>query len=229
MLAPVESPGIIACLSATVRSEGLTALTRGLSVACLRVVPFCAIDLALYSTLKEAVTSSHPRSGGHTSAQGAATCTCSTCSSTGRGATGAVQAAVLGFGARGDGGSSRGAAGSSGRRTTADETALPEPPSALALLACGATSSAVAQLATYPLAVLCTRMQISDSHPRDPRPYRSLLECALATLPLDCAVATTRSLYRGLLPNMVRSVPSLAVSYLVFEQSKLALQRIERR
>jgi len=215
MLAPVESPGIIACLSATVRSEGLTALTRGLSVACLRVVPFCAIDLALYSTLKEAVTSSHPRSGGHTCAQGAA--------------TGAVQAAVLGFGARGDGGSSRGAAGSSGRRTTADETALPEPPSALALLACGATSSAVAQLATYPLAVLCTRMQISDSHPRDPRPYRSLLECALATLPLDCAVATTRSLYRGLLPNMVRSVPSLAVSYLVFEQSKLALQRIERR
>ena len=62
-------------------------------------------------------------------------------------------------------------------------------------------------------------MQVGGSLPGHPRRFASVRECARHTV----AVGGTRSLYRGLLPNLVRSVHSLALSYLVFEHCKLRL------
>lgn len=154
---------VLSCLRMTVQEEGASALVRGLRVSLLRVVPFCAIDLAIYSGLREHVVGGKQRR---------AQC--------------------------------------DGQQQTDGDT--------VALLACGAISSAVAQVATYPLALMGTLMQASGL-PAQPQRYHSLLECARAII----AVGGVRSLYRGLLPTLLRSVPSLAISYPVFERCKRTL------
>jgi len=45
--------GVIHCLSVTLREEGARALVRGLSASLLGIIPFSAIDLALFNALKE--------------------------------------------------------------------------------------------------------------------------------------------------------------------------------
>ena len=57
--------------------------------------------------------------------------------------------------------------------------------------------------------------------PGHPTPPSSWLECAAGIF----ADGGLRSLYRGIGPNMAKAVPSLSVSYLVFEQTKCALRR----
>ena len=44
---------IAACVRATVKHEGPPALYKGLAASLVGIVPFSAVDLALYSTLKE--------------------------------------------------------------------------------------------------------------------------------------------------------------------------------
>ena len=100
------------------------------------------------------------------------------------------------------------------------------------LLGCGAASSAVAQLITYPLALAKTRMQVAGMGGRSPR-VRIEYGLAPAVRPefaglLDCLRQTVRSegvagLYAGLVPNMLKAVPAVAISYTVFETSKKLL------
>lgn len=159
---------IAACVRATVKHEGLSALYKGLAASLVGIVPYSAIDLALYSTLKE-------------------------------------------WCIRGRG-----------------ERELP----VVTLLGCGAASSAVAQIITYPLALAKTRMQVAGMGGRSPRvrieyglapvvrpEYSGLLDCLRQTVRGE----GVRGLYAGLVPNMLKAVPAVAISYTVFETSKKQL------
>lgn len=55
--------------------------------------------------------------------------------------------------------------------------------------------------------------------PGHPVRYTSMMDCAARTIH-DRGVW---GLYRGLLPNMMKAVPSLSLSYVVYEQSKRLL------
>jgi len=159
---------IAACVRATVKHEGVGALYKGLVASLVGVVPYSAIDLALYSTLKERCI--RGRSDGE----------------------------------------------------------LP----VVTLLGCGAASSAVAQVVTYPLALAKTRMQVAGMGGRSPRvrieyglapvvrpEYSGLLDCLRQTVRGE----GVRGLYAGLVPNMLKAVPAVAISYTVFETSKRQL------
>ena len=130
------------CARSIVRREGAIALWQGLGASLLGIVPFCALDLALYASLKERVAKA-----------------------TGR-----------------------------------------EPGSLLTLL-CGASSSAVSQLATYPLALIRTNLQAAGM-PGVAR-FDGIWDCALTTMRRGGGV---RALYRGLMPNMLKGVPSLSIT-----------------
>ena len=149
-----EYMGVVDCIASIVRHEGLVALTHGLRASLLGIVPFCALDLAIYSASKENIAKWQGR----------------------------------------------------------DE------PTSVALFVCGAGSSAVAQLVTYPLAVIRTLLQASGM-PGQPR-YTSTIDCAVQTMQRGGGV---RALYRGLRPNMLKAVPSIAVSYVIFEKMKRLL------
>lgn len=146
--------GVTECILTTIRHEGLGALSQGLGASLVGIVPFCALDLALYSALKERV-----------------------------------------------------------QQHTADSAE----PGTIALLGCGACSSAIAQVATYPLALIRTVMQAAGSPlPGAPPRYESMHEAIVQTVQLR----GLRGLYHGLMPNMLKAVPSLSLSYVIFEQSK---------
>ena len=127
--------------------------SQGLGASLVGIVPFCALDLALYSSSKEYIA----------------------------------------------------------QRTGAE-------PSSVAMLCCGGLSSAIAQAATYPLALIRTRLQAGGMHGH-PR-FGSMAECAVATMAQGGGV---RALYRGLLPNMLKAVPSLSITYVIFENVKRGL------
>ena len=111
--------GLIDCLRSTVRAEGLGALYKGLGASLVGIIPFSAVDLALYNTFK-AELRYHRRSE----------------------------------------------------------------PGTLTMLACGALSSSLAQLATYPLALAKTRLQASGM-PGFTTHYNGLLGCLIDTVRTD--------------------------------------------
>ncbi|KAL1519279.1 hypothetical protein AB1Y20_022808 [Prymnesium parvum] len=145
--------GVTHCVLQTVRHEGLRGLTRGLGASLIGIIPFSAIDLALFNAMKDSVAT----------------------------------------------------------RTAAE-------PSALAVLCCGAISSIVAQLATYPLALARTRMQASGM-PGHPREYSSIVHCCKSSYKRG----GIRALYSGIFPNILKAVPSISISYVIFEQMKQRL------
>mmetsp|Transcript_7785 Transcript_7785/g.18392 ORF Transcript_7785/g.18392 Transcript_7785/m.18392 type:complete len:418 (+) Transcript_7785:74-1327(+) len=145
---------IAACVRATVKHEGPPALYKGLAASLVGIVPFSAVDLALYSTLKERCI--RRRGGGE----------------------------------------------------------LP----VLSLLGCGATSSAVAQVAG--MGGRSPRVRIEYGLAPAVRPeYTGLLDCLRQTVRGE----GVRGLYAGLVPNMLKAVPAVAISYTVFETSKKEL------
>ena len=91
-------------------------------------------------------------------------------------------------------------------------------PGTLTMLACGALSSSVAQLVTYPLALAKTRLQASGMPGFHTR-YDSLVGCLTDTFRAD----GFKGLYRGIVPNLLKAVPSISISYVVFENVKAAL------
>ncbi|KAF7653157.1 hypothetical protein LDENG_00086690 [Lucifuga dentata] len=94
-------------------------------------------------------------------------------------------------------------------------------PGILVLLACGTISSTCGQLASYPLALIRTRMQAQAS-----------LE-GLEQLPMTKMVKTILKkdgffgLYRGILPNFMKVIPAVSISYVVYEymRSGLGIQK----
>nr|XP_033781347.1 calcium-binding mitochondrial carrier protein SCaMC-3-like isoform X2 [Geotrypetes seraphini] len=95
-------------------------------------------------------------------------------------------------------------------RNTAD-------PGVLVLLACGTVSSTCGQIASYPLALVRTRMQAQASIAGAPQ---------LSMLGLFKHILSQEGvfgLYRGIAPNFMKVIPAVSISYVVYENMKVAL------
>ncbi|XP_060037525.1 mitochondrial adenyl nucleotide antiporter SLC25A23 isoform X3 [Erinaceus europaeus] len=90
-------------------------------------------------------------------------------------------------------------------------------PGILVLLACGTVSSTCGQIASYPLALVRTRMQAQASV--EGGPQASMLGLFRHIL----AQEGVRGLYRGIAPNFMKVIPAVSMSYVVYENMKQAL------
>uniref|UniRef100_A0A4W6F4J4 Solute carrier family 25 member 24 n=1 Tax=Lates calcarifer TaxID=8187 RepID=A0A4W6F4J4_LATCA len=94
-------------------------------------------------------------------------------------------------------------------------------PGVLVLLGCGTISSTCGQLASYPLALIRTRMQAQASIEGSEQ------------LPMNLMVKKILEkegffgLYRGILPNFMKVIPAVSISYVVYEymRSGLGIQK----
>ncbi|KAG8441474.1 hypothetical protein GDO86_007003 [Hymenochirus boettgeri] len=94
--------------------------------------------------------------------------------------------------------------------TTAD-------PGILVLLACGTVSSTCGQIASYPLALVRTRMQAQASVQGSPQ---------LSMMALFHNIVSQEGffgLYRGIAPNFLKVIPAVSISYVVYENMKRLL------
>ncbi|KAF5928897.1 hypothetical protein HPG69_002671 [Diceros bicornis minor] len=90
-------------------------------------------------------------------------------------------------------------------------------PGVFVLLACGTMSSTCGQLASYPLALVRTRMQAQASVEGAPEvTMSSLFKQILRT-------EGAFGLYRGLAPNFMKVIPAVSISYVVYENLKITL------
>ncbi|XP_058492939.1 calcium-binding mitochondrial carrier protein SCaMC-2-A [Solea solea] len=90
-------------------------------------------------------------------------------------------------------------------------------PGIFVLLACGTVSSTCGQLASYPLALVRTRMQAQAmSERKQPVTMTGLFRQILET-------EGPKGLYRGLAPNFLKVVPAVSISYVVYENIKKQL------
>ncbi|KAK2491787.1 hypothetical protein MC885_014400 [Smutsia gigantea] len=90
-------------------------------------------------------------------------------------------------------------------------------PGILVLLACGTISSTCGQIASYPLALVRTRMQAQASI--EGAPQLSMLGLLRHILSQE----GMRGLYRGIAPNFMKVIPAVSISYVVYENMKQAL------
>ncbi|KAL2089477.1 hypothetical protein ACEWY4_014165 [Coilia grayii] len=90
-------------------------------------------------------------------------------------------------------------------------------PGVLVLLGCGTISSTCGQLASYPLALIRTRMQaqasIEGSEPV------SMSKLVKSIIERDGMLG----LYRGILPNFMKVIPAVSISYVVYEYMRTGL------
>ncbi|XP_064194633.1 mitochondrial adenyl nucleotide antiporter SLC25A24-like [Anguilla rostrata] len=90
-------------------------------------------------------------------------------------------------------------------------------PGIFVLLGCGTISSTCGQLASYPLALIRTRMQAQATVER----FEQLTMSQLVT-----NIVTKEGffgLYRGILPNFMKVIPAVSISYVVYEYMKTGL------
>ncbi|CAJ1076607.1 calcium-binding mitochondrial carrier protein SCaMC-3-like [Xyrichtys novacula] len=90
-------------------------------------------------------------------------------------------------------------------------------PGVLVLLGCGTVSSTCGQLASYPLALIRTRMQAQASTEGKPKltmvgQFRHII-----------AHEGVPGLYRGITPNFLKVIPAVSISYVVYEHMKKVL------
>ncbi|KAK5870722.1 hypothetical protein PBY51_003646 [Eleginops maclovinus] len=90
-------------------------------------------------------------------------------------------------------------------------------PGIVVLLACGTVSSTCGQLASYPLALVRTRMQAQAAVEGSQQMtmsglFRQILQTEGPT-----------GLYRGLAPNFLKVIPAVSISYVVYEHLKTQL------
>ncbi|XP_077370081.1 mitochondrial adenyl nucleotide antiporter SLC25A24-like isoform X1 [Festucalex cinctus] len=90
-------------------------------------------------------------------------------------------------------------------------------PGVLVLLGCGTISSTCGQLASYPLALVRTRMQARASLNASDQPTMSSL---LKNIVVKDGFF---GLYRGILPNFMKVIPAVSISYVVYEYMKIGL------
>ena len=76
-------------------------------------------------------------------------------------------------------------------------------------LGCAAASSTTAQLVSYPLALVRTKMQAGLE-------FKSMTQCFRHVIATD----GFRGLYSGMIPNFMKVIPSCCIGYLAYEQSK---------
>ncbi|XP_067109865.1 mitochondrial adenyl nucleotide antiporter SLC25A24-like [Osmerus mordax] len=90
-------------------------------------------------------------------------------------------------------------------------------PGILVLVACGTISSTCGQLASYPLALLRTRMQAQASLDASDQPSMTGLVKRIVSQ------EGFFGLYRGILPNFMKVIPAVSISYVVYEYMKTGL------
>jgi len=84
--------------------------------------------------------------------------------------------------------------------------------SVFVLLTCGTISSACGQMASYPLALVRTKLQASDRQNSMVNVFKMILKSE-----------GLRGLYRGLLPNFIKVAPAVSISYVVYENVRVRL------
>ncbi|XP_060630585.2 mitochondrial adenyl nucleotide antiporter SLC25A24 [Anolis sagrei] len=87
-------------------------------------------------------------------------------------------------------------------------------PGVLVLLGCGTLSSTCGQLASYPLALIRTRMQAQAMV--DGGPQLNMV----ALFQRIIAQEGPLGLYRGIAPNFMKVLPAVSISYVVYEKMK---------
>ncbi|XP_068098754.1 mitochondrial adenyl nucleotide antiporter SLC25A24 [Hyperolius riggenbachi] len=90
-------------------------------------------------------------------------------------------------------------------------------PGVLVLLGCGTVSSTCGQLASYPLALIRTRMQAQASIEGAPQLSMGALFRKII------AKEGFSGLYRGITPNFLKVLPAVSISYVVYEKMKVQL------
>ncbi|XP_072319934.1 mitochondrial adenyl nucleotide antiporter SLC25A24-B isoform X2 [Eucyclogobius newberryi] len=90
-------------------------------------------------------------------------------------------------------------------------------PGVMILVGCGAVSSTCGQLASYPLALIRTRMQAQTSLKGAPK------VSMLALLRNIVTKEGVTGLYRGISPNLLKVIPAVAISYVVYEYTRILL------
>ncbi|XP_015460327.3 calcium-binding mitochondrial carrier protein SCaMC-1 [Astyanax mexicanus] len=90
-------------------------------------------------------------------------------------------------------------------------------PGVLVLLGCGTISSTCGQLASYPLALVRTRMQAQAS--MEGAEQVSMSKLVRKILEKEGFFG----LYRGILPNFMKVIPAVSISYVVYEYMKTGL------
>ncbi|XP_064649161.1 calcium-binding mitochondrial carrier protein SCaMC-2-like isoform X2 [Lineus longissimus] len=89
-------------------------------------------------------------------------------------------------------------------------------PGILVLLACGTTSSTCGQLASYPLALVRTKLQAQAAKPGRKDSFVALAKNIIKTEgPLG--------LYRGIAPNFMKVAPAVSIGYVVYENVRKLL------
>lgn len=91
---------------------------------------------------------------------------------------------------------------------------LEEDPGVLVLLACGTISSSCGQVASYPLALVRTRLQAQTE-----RQENSMLSLFRTIVQREGFMG----LYRGITPNFMKVAPAVSISYVVYEHARRAL------
>ncbi|KAL6481893.1 hypothetical protein MHYP_G00099730 [Metynnis hypsauchen] len=95
-------------------------------------------------------------------------------------------------------------------------------PGVLVLVGCGTVSSTCGQLASYPLALIRTRMQAQASVKGAPQ--LSMLSLFRSIVAQEGVVG----LYRGIAPNFLKVIPAVSISYVVYEHMRKVLGVGER-
>jgi solute carrier family 25 phosphate transporter 23/24/25/41 len=109
-------------------------------------------------------------------------------------------------------------------------------PSVQVALICATTSSTCGQLCAYPLALIRTKLQAQAVHINIPSTASSASANAAAAATASAYPATmsgvTRhilahegwtGLYRGILPNFMKVIPAVSISFVVYEKARAAL------
>ncbi|XP_048847690.1 calcium-binding mitochondrial carrier protein SCaMC-3b isoform X1 [Brienomyrus brachyistius] len=90
-------------------------------------------------------------------------------------------------------------------------------PGVLVLLGCGTVSSTCGQLASYPLALIRTRMQAQAV--MEGKPQLTML----GQFKHIVSSEGVSGLYRGIAPNFLKVIPAVSISYVVYEHMKKVL------
>ncbi|CAL4085256.1 unnamed protein product, partial [Meganyctiphanes norvegica] len=105
------------------------------------------------------------------------------------------------------------------KRTT-EEGVAPGNSPVLVTVCCGAFSSTCGQIASYPLALVRTRLQAQVIAPGvkqyHPTTMTSLFKHIVAT-------EGFKGLYRGITPNFMKVIPAVSISYVVYEKCRQML------
>uniref|UniRef100_A0A3B1IVQ3 EF-hand domain-containing protein n=1 Tax=Astyanax mexicanus TaxID=7994 RepID=A0A3B1IVQ3_ASTMX len=93
-------------------------------------------------------------------------------------------------------------------------------PGVLVLLGCGTVSSTCGQLASYPLALVRTRMQAQAGKEGQEIAQQMSMRSLMKSIVMKEGFL---GLYRGILPNFMKVIPAVSISYVVYEYTKSSL------